>query len=250
MNGFLSKLIRERIPPRAANNELNRFLQRIRRRSLRISYDSNDGYFSQAGQDKFLNEEVFNRKKRGTFIDIGAADGVFLSNTYFFEKTLGWSGVCVEPRSDAFAKLAAARTCLCVKGCVSDVPGQAVFLDVEDVPLLSGLVSKYDPRHLRRVQREAAEGGATIHEVEVPCYTFKHLVEQTEFRGIDYLSIDTEGGELDLLKTIDFAQFPIKAVSVENSFADGRFEQLMKRNRYELAAVIGDDDIYVRRGTN
>jgi len=112
---------------------------------------------------------------------------------------------------------------------------------------LSGLVSKYDPKHVQRVRREAAASGEHTRELQVTCSTFDELMEQSGLQHIDYLSIDTEGGELDLLKTINFERFSIKVVSVENNFGDGRFEVTMSNIGYELVAVIGDDDIYLRQ---
>jgi len=41
-------------------------------------------YYSQYGQDKFINNVVFNNKQRGNFIDIGAHDGITFSNSFFF----------------------------------------------------------------------------------------------------------------------------------------------------------------------
>jgi FkbM family methyltransferase len=240
MNSLSAKLIRGLIPPSKPNSPVTGFLQKVRRSTFRVFCNAKNGYFSQAGQDKFLNEVVFHGTRNGTFVEIGAADGVLYSNTYYFEKELGWTGICVEPRPSAFRKLSKARKCLCVQACVTDSSGPGRFLDIEDIPLLSGLVSKYDPRHLERARSEAAEGGSKIR-----CYTLSELVQQSGFRAIDYLSIDTEGSKLDLLKTIDFAQFSVKVVSVENSFANGQFEQIM--NGYDLIGVIGDDDIYLLR---
>ena len=54
-------------------------------------------YYSQFKQDQFLNEVLFNNKKNGFFIDIGAHDGVTISNTLFFEKQNDWKGICIEP---------------------------------------------------------------------------------------------------------------------------------------------------------
>src|ERR1700730_1429338 len=109
MHRFVREFIQSVIPPNSAISRLGHTLQRLRRRSFRVCCDSDTRYFSQTGQDKFLNERVFGAKRDGTFVDIGAADGVFLSNTYFFEKELAWCGVCVEPRPEAFSRLVASR---------------------------------------------------------------------------------------------------------------------------------------------
>jgi FkbM family methyltransferase len=245
---ILARIVRALIPARPANDRMTRFLQRLRRRSFRVFCDSSDNYYSEAGQDRFLNEIIFKGKKHGTFIEIGAAEGVTLSNTYFFEKELDWSGVCVEPRPDAFRKLIATRNCSCIQACVTDFSGPGMFLEVDGVPTLSGLVSKYDPRHLQRVHQEIGKTGSQTRELQVRCCTFDQLMEENAVGVIDYLSIDTEGGELDLLKTINFERFSIKVISVENAFADGHFEATMNKNGYDLVAVIGCDDIYVRKG--
>lgn len=53
-------------------------------------------YYSQFGQDKFLDQKIFKGKNSGFFLEIGADDGVRYSNTYFFEKFRGWQGICIE----------------------------------------------------------------------------------------------------------------------------------------------------------
>lgn len=250
MNQLLAKTIRRFIRLREAGNQIHSLFQKVRRRSFRIFHSSQSGYFSQAGQDRFLNKVVFKGKKGGIFVEIGAAEGITFSNTYFFEKELGWFGVCVEPHPEAFSKLIAARKCRCVQACVADFSGAGVFLAVDGVPTLSGLVSNYDPRHLQRIQREAGASGSHTRELQVLCCTFDELMQQSGIERVDYLSIDTEGGELDLLKTINFERFSISVVSVENNFADSRFEATMNKNGYDLIAVIGDDDIYFRKEVN
>jgi len=59
---------------------------------------------SQLGQDKFVIEKIFNNKKNGTFVEVGAHDGVHLSNTVSLEKFFSWSGVCVEPSRNAWRR--------------------------------------------------------------------------------------------------------------------------------------------------
>ncbi len=62
-------------------------------------------FHSQVGQDRFLLENFFRGKRGGVFVDIGAYDGETFSNSLFFERTMGWTGLCVEPLPSAFEKL-------------------------------------------------------------------------------------------------------------------------------------------------
>src|SRR5258706_11369284 len=59
-------------------------------------------YYSQHSQDRFVDNFLLHGKRGGVFVDVGAYDGVALSNTYYFEKELGWQGICIEPNPMAF----------------------------------------------------------------------------------------------------------------------------------------------------
>lgn len=88
-------------------------------------------YFSQYGQDEFLDKNVFKDQEGGFFVDIGAHDGVSLSNTAFFEKYRHWSGICFEPNPHIFSKLKNNRSCIKIEGCVAEFNGKANFLQVK-----------------------------------------------------------------------------------------------------------------------
>lgn len=179
-------------------------------------------YYSQCGQDKYLNEEIFNNKKNGVFIDIGAHDGISYSNTYYFEKHLGWTGLCIEPYPERFEELCRNRKSLCVQCCVSNYEGVAEFLKISgpgDLEMLSGIYNAYDPRHVQRIQNTAAQlGNTTADLIKVPVVTLTTLLSQLNIQQIDFISIDTEGGELDILKSIDFNLFDIDVIVVENNY--------------------------------
>ena len=68
-------------------------------------------YKSQHKQDEFV-VNYFKGKKNGVFVDIGAHDGITLSNTYVLEKELGWTGICVEPMDHEYKKLTECRNCI------------------------------------------------------------------------------------------------------------------------------------------
>lgn len=78
------------------------------------------GYPIQCGQDKWIIESMLPARKEGVFVDIGANDGVTLSNTLVLEKDHGWTGIAVEPIPEVFARLQANRICTVGNGCVGE----------------------------------------------------------------------------------------------------------------------------------
>ena len=62
-------------------------------------------YYSQVQEDIFLNENIFKNKKNGVYIELGALDGVLYSNTKFFEDSLNWKGILIEPHPEKFKLL-------------------------------------------------------------------------------------------------------------------------------------------------
>ena len=68
-------------------------------------------YKSEHGQDQWLNQNVFNNQSGGFFVEAGAWDGITSSNTYFFEKELGWDGLLIEPDRQNYLEIAKHRDC-------------------------------------------------------------------------------------------------------------------------------------------
>lgn len=204
-------------------------------------------YTSQYAQDRYVNDRFFHNKREGVFVDIGASDGVTGSNSYFFEKELGWRGICVEPIPSSFAKLEKARSCRLVHGAVSDRPGTASFLYVEDIPELSGLVATYHPRHLERVGRELAEIEGTMSTMEVPCFCLGDLLDEEGITHVDFLSLDTEGSELAILKSIDFDRFSIDVIAVENNYHNPEYHSFLASKGYRLITRLACDELYTKQ---
>ena len=106
-------------------------------------------FYSQYNQDKWLYETYFKDKKNGVFLEIGADDGIDKSNTKFFEDTLNWTGMCIEPSPDRFKLLELNRQCVCENVAISNTVGSVEFLDISGWGKgLSGIVDKYDPKHI------------------------------------------------------------------------------------------------------
>jgi len=184
-------------------------------------------------------------KRDGVFFDVGAFDGVALSNTYALERRYGWTGVAVEPSPSTYAMLQRNRDCIVINGCIAATPGVARFLHIEGcAAMLSGVVEHYDPQHLRRIEREMRVGGGEKQEVAVPCFTINEIADRHGLKTIDYLSIDTEGGELAILQSIDFGRLDVNLITVENNYGDLGFRRLLRRSGFRLIARIVCDEVY------
>ena len=211
-----------------------------------LMYKNNSKY-SQSGQDAFVLN-YFKNKRDGVFIDIGANDGVSLSNTYYLEKELGWTGICFEPIPDIFAKLDEARTCTKIMAGVAEKESVEKFTFVDGPShMLSGMTKEYNESHKQRIQREIKTLGGEVKEVDVKCIVLNDVLEQHGFYDIDYLSLDTEGNEFKILKTIDFDKFNIKVMTIENNYNDPTQTAYVQSKGYYLMGRLEADEVFIKR---
>ena len=203
-------------------------------------------FFSQVGQDRFLLENFFRGKRGGVFLDIGAYDGETFSNTLFFEKSMGWTGLCVEPMPTAFAKCVAKRKAICENVCLSDFEGEADFLEADQTgpmeKMYSGLPAYFDLRHVHRIRAETQ----TQKTLRVPVTTLAALLTKHSLFDIDFCSLDVEGAELAILSTFDAQRFRIGVLTIENNWDDERIPRAMALKGYELFAKLEQDYVFKR----
>ena len=212
--------------------------------SMSIVVAEEHQFYSQYQQDQYVYENFFKGKRNGIFIDIGAHDGVTLSNTYFFEKFMGWTGICIEPIPSVYNRLKTNRNCLCIQGCIFERREEVPFLMITGwAEMLSGLIENYDPQHIKRIQWEIDLNGGQSEIIKVKCYNITELLLDNHILHVDYLSIDTEGGELEILKSIDFARINIDIIEVENNY-HGPFKEFLEPLGYKQICLLGPDEIY------
>jgi FkbM family methyltransferase len=225
---------------RFGSSRLSWYLKRKRRKkNIR-----KDGH-SQYGQDMVVFD-LLGRPPKGVFVDIGANDGATFSNSLLFEKK-GWTGICVEPHPVIFETLKQNRKCHLLNACISDKDGKVDFLVVEGVAhMLSGILEFMDERHLERIERELAGTDGNKRTIEIQALSPQTLLKRFSFDQIDYLSIDTEGCELAILKTFDFEKTPVLIIGVENGTRSPELFRYMSSIGYKLVKCVGCDEIYRR----
>lgn len=205
-------------------------------------------YYSQYKQD-FIIDLVLNKKQNGTFLEIGAYDGINSSNTYFFEKFRAWNGICIEPNPTVVEKLKKNRSCIIVNSCISEKEDIMDFMVCTGyTEMLSGLVNSYDEKHLNRIKEENKQHGGSYAIIKVPCYTINGVLENNQIFSIDFCSIDTEGSEFAILKSINFNKFSFSTFSIEWNYGNNKEVVLfMQQKGYKVLCRIGCDIIFVQK---
>jgi FkbM family methyltransferase len=204
----------------------------------------NGHFFSQAGQDKFVNDSYFRSMNNGFFVEIGAYNGIDGSNCYFFEKFLNWSGIAIEPSPTQFLALQKNRKCKCVNKAVAKKSEKIEFIDVvKGYTQMSGINNSSYQKTLEIIKKDLR---TVLDKKIIEAATFSEIVEYNYL--IDYLSIDVEGGEMDILESIDFDLYKIKVLSIENNYPNEiNYEKYLSEKGFCYIDNIGVDEIYFNK---
>ena len=179
-------------------------------------------FYSQDKQDKFLETKVFRGHKNGFFVDVGSHDGISINNTLYFEKNNGWTGINIEPLGSVYKKLVANRpNCINLEYAVCNNDGIAEFrCNTGYDEMLSGLNDCYDRRHVHRINSEQKQYGGESRIVKVNTRRLASIFAEHDIRHVNYLSIDVEGAEFEVIKSIDFDKVFIDVIGFENNYQD------------------------------
>lgn len=203
-------------------------------------------YYSQLGQDKFV-DEYLNFKQNGVFVDIGAHDGHSCSNSLFFEKSREWTGICIEPGSEEFKKLNESRKSININACISDYDGESEFTYIEGYSnMLSGLSESYNHSHENRISNEVRSYGGKVNKIKMPVFKLQTVLDKYNIHDIDFCSIDTEGSEFNIVKSIDFNKTNIKIFAIENNYQTTDIKEYLEERGYQLYCKIQWDDIFIK----
>ena len=221
--------------------------------------DLGRGFRSQYGQDHWVVEKVFpGRTKPGFFIEIGAGDGVLLSNTWVLEKNYGWTGILVEP-THKFTQLIKNRTAHCAQTVVSwkesslfivEIPGLAYIKDNPDNTLRSMTIEADSLEEARKkvINEIPPDLRGKVREDQI---VFKHIIS-TPFEQvlrkynapttIDYFSLDVEGYEYEIMKGFPFDRYKVLAMNIERP--NDKLQSLLIDNKYIPVAQNKCGDIF------
>lgn len=198
-------------------------------------------FHSQNGQDKWLWENIFEPMgvrasdlDKHYFIEFGARDGLFLSNSFFFESMLNWDGVLIEPGLDDLAALTKNRRChlgtlqnsACIHGAVADREGTQLHFQGEQ-----------QTANARQVT--SGSNGTAVMST-----TLNAIVRDFRLPRIDLLSADCEGCELTALRAFDF-NIPVSVILVEKNNLCEIKELLRLKGFFNIRLPFSVDEVFV-----
>jgi FkbM family methyltransferase len=198
---------------------------------------------SQIFQDLFVTFMTHERRG-GFFVEFGATDGVTLSNSWLLEKAYEWNGILAEPARCWHTKLQTNRTCKIDTSCVWSKGGDQLEFNETSSQELS-TIDSFSGSDGHSSDRENGK------KYLVETITLNELLEKHSApREIDYLSIDTEGSELTILRSFDFRKYSINLITVEHNFTAARSKiyDILIENGYTrfFAKFSKFDDWYIK----
>lgn len=173
----------------------------------------NSAYYSQFGEDEIL-AKIFNEKNNGLCIEVGANDGINDSTTMYFEK-IGWDCILVEPNPVLCNLIRASRSATLVEVAASDRSGEATLFVAEGAERAHGVSTiSSSEESLSKI----TSYGFSYREIKVQTKTLEEILNEVKLDGqIDFISIDVEGHELEVLKGFSVERWSPTVILLEDN---------------------------------
>jgi FkbM family methyltransferase len=198
---------------------------------------------SQLAQDIFVLDQL-NFMKKGFFVEFGACDGLYLSNTYLLEKEYNWNGIVCEPAKIFYKSLKKNRNCFIENKCViannNYNNNKIKFVETNNNEL--SFVKNIAQGKNVYIKKK-------IYEVET--ISINKLLEKYNCPSkFEYLSIDTEGDEYNIIKNLNFDRYNPRVITIEHNYETSKrkniFNLLIKKNYKRIHKDISRwDDWYI-----
>jgi FkbM family methyltransferase len=208
-------------------------------------------YYSQCQEDIFLNQNIFKNKQNGVYIELGALDGVLYSNTKFFEDSLNWTGILIEPHPEKFKLLEQNRPNNFLFNnlisCHKEPLEFRYFVDCHAA--VSGVENTLSQHHFDTYFESNNEWNKSLQQNKmfIKPKSLTEIVRSTKLTHIDFLSLDVEGHEYEVLKSWDFS-IPIDIILIETLGVQPEKDELCReiliQNNYKFITKYKHNEIF------
>lgn len=207
-------------------------------------------FYSQCQEDVYLNQYIFNNKKNGIYIELGALDGILYSNTKFFEDSLNWTGILIEPHPNKFEMLQKNRPnnflFNSLVSCHSEPLEFRYF--VNHHAAVSGVENTLPKEHFENYFENVRTRTLPQNKIYIKPQSLTEIVKSTQLTHIDLLSLDVEGHEYEVLKSWDFS-IPIDVILIEMLGVQPDKEELCRNilleHKYRFITKYKHNEIFV-----
>ena len=224
------------------SEEFKKLIKELVIKNENLPEDTYQKIKSQNLQDLIVLD-LFGFKRKGVFIEAGACDGILNSNTFLLEKNYEWTGLLVEPIKEYYLQLEQNRDVIISNVALSQVNNQQLdFLITASKDLST--IKGYEDSDFHSENRN------NYNITKVPTKTLSQLIkENLQNIEIDFFSLDTEGSEFDIIKSLDFLNHRINVICVEHNFNMNRnliHNHLLENNYKKLNfPFLQIDDFYI-----
>ena len=164
-----------------------------------------------------LVDKLLSGRRDGFFIECGAADGEMISNSLFFELERNWTGLLIEADQDFHSSLLDKnRRAYVLQECLG-TERRPETVRMQPAGTLGGIAAKMHPSNLAFISAVKK-----LPKVAVVCFPLNAIMAALDVSHVDYLSLDVEGAELDVLRTVDWTRLHIDVITVEYRITDGQ----------------------------
>lgn len=197
--------------------------------------------------DEVIHQTYFPNRENGTCIECGALDGLLESSCKFFEESMGWTCINVEPAPPTYEMLCKNRpNSINIRAALSNESGLAKFKHAIH-PSLGQRFGNGSLKHTDAHMQSLLRNGCKFEEYEVSVITYKELLKIAEIKSLDLFVLDVEGHEIQVLEGMKGASVLPKVMCIEHGHLGSQIDKHLKDLGYRFDKKSHNNSFYVKR---